>query len=326
MPKLSIVVPIYNVSKYLSRCLDSLLGQTNDDYELILINDCSTDSSLEIAERYARKMPNKISLISNTKNEGLGYTRNLGLFMSKGEYITFVDSDDYVAKDYVQRYLDAANQHDVDVIIGGYTRDIDGKLRKHFVSNSIWSLTTYTIACAKMYRTDFLRNNNVHFSNIRCGEDIYFSSVLFCSNPSFYVMHYAGYHYYFNRKSITGTLNFKKNHEVFVSNLFNEITDTCPLSTLTSDQKWVIQYSYLANMINALLVHNRGCGKALMKKKYKFVFEDAKKKFPDYEQNPYISLIKPKGQTIKIRVSVWLLVKLRQIRMDHFIYEMAARS
>lgn len=67
MPKLSIVVPIYNVSKYLSRCLDSLLGQTNDDYELILINDCSTDSSLEIAERYARKMPNKISLISNTK-------------------------------------------------------------------------------------------------------------------------------------------------------------------------------------------------------------------------------------------------------------------
>lgn len=326
MPRLSIVVPIYNVSEYLSRCLESLLDQTNNDYELILINDCSTDSSLDIAKKFAEDRPDKISLISNPNNKGLGYTRNLGLSISKCEFITFVDSDDYVARDYVQRYLEAADRHHVDVIIGGYTRDIDGKLRRHFASNSIWSLTTYTIACAKMYRTDFLRNNNVHFSNIRCGEDIYFSSVLFCSKPSFYVMRYAGYYYYFNRKSITGTLNFEKNHEVFVSNLFNEITDTCPLSTLTPDQKWVIQYSYLANMFNALLVHNRGCGKALMHKKYQFVFEDAKKKFPDFKQNPYISLIKPKGQTIKIRVSVWLLVKLRQIRMDHFIYEMAARS
>ena len=316
MARISIIVPIYNVEPYLKRCLDSLINQTSNDYELLLINDCSTDSSSDIAEAFARKYPERIKLFSNSENIGLGATRNFGLSQVHTEYVMYVDSDDYVAEDYIQRYLSAIDESGADVVIGGYTRDVDGKCRPHFVSDSVWSLVTYTIACAKIYKTSFLRNNKLRFSQTRCGEDIYYSTSLFCCSPTYRIIHYAGYHYCFNRSSITGTLDFTKNHERFVSKLFDEILADHPTAGLSYQQKLIVQYCYLANMINALAIYNRGCGTQIMKKKYHFVLSDAKEKFPDLEQNPYISLVKPKGQTMKIRIAVWLFMKLKKARLE----------
>lgn len=94
----SIIVPIYNVEKYLKRCLDSILNQTCQDFELILINDGSTDKSGRICEYYKEHHTDKIIYIQQ-ENGGLSHARNVGLNMAKGEYIIFVDSDDYVKND-----------------------------------------------------------------------------------------------------------------------------------------------------------------------------------------------------------------------------------
>lgn len=93
-PKVSIIVPVYNVEKYLAKCLDSLVNQTLKDIEIICINDGSTDNSLEILNTYAQK-DSRITIIDK-KNEGVSAARNTGLNISKGEYIMFVDSDDYL--------------------------------------------------------------------------------------------------------------------------------------------------------------------------------------------------------------------------------------
>jgi glycosyltransferase involved in cell wall biosynthesis len=105
MIKLSIVIPIYNVEKYLAKCIESVLNQDipTDEYEIILINDGSTDSSLQIAEKFVQMHP-YIRLISQ-ENQGLSAARNRGLDESKGEYVWFIDSDDWIQTDILKQLL-----------------------------------------------------------------------------------------------------------------------------------------------------------------------------------------------------------------------------
>lgn len=99
MEKISVIIPVYNVKKYLKRCLDSVINQTYKNIEIILVNDGSTDNSLKICEDYQKK--DKRIIIINQKNSGLSAARNKGLDIAKGKYICFIDSDDYVTCDYV---------------------------------------------------------------------------------------------------------------------------------------------------------------------------------------------------------------------------------
>ena len=112
MPRLSIIVPIYNVEKYLPRCIESILNQTFKDFELILVNDGSTDSSYEILKEYENKYDN--FRVINQKNGGLSAAKNAGIKIAKGEYIAFLDSDDYLDKNFLETlYNMAVNNKEV---------------------------------------------------------------------------------------------------------------------------------------------------------------------------------------------------------------------
>ena len=114
-PFFSIIVPIYNVENYLAECLDSILAQTYTDFELLLINDGSTDKSGEIAEQYANKEKERISLI-HQQNAGQSVARNKGLQLARGEYIVFVDSDDRLKKDALAYYAEHLKNKNIDII------------------------------------------------------------------------------------------------------------------------------------------------------------------------------------------------------------------
>ena len=100
MVKVSVIVPVYNMEKYLGECLSSLARQTFNDYEVIVINDGSTDSSEEIIAYYKKEYP-KIFKSYSFKNQGISKTRNIGIEKANGEYLTFIDSDDYVEKTFL---------------------------------------------------------------------------------------------------------------------------------------------------------------------------------------------------------------------------------
>ncbi len=110
---ISVIVPVYNVEKYLSRCIDSILNQTYTDYELILVDDGSTDNSGKICDDYAEKKSN-IKVI-HQKNGGLSSARNTGTDNSKGSYITFIDSDDLVSNTYLETLFELLKKYDADI-------------------------------------------------------------------------------------------------------------------------------------------------------------------------------------------------------------------
>ena len=109
MPKITVIIPVYNTEKFLKDCLDSLVEETEKDIEIIAIDDASTDHSLEILEEYAKIYPN-IRVIRNEKNIGVSETRNKGIELAEGEYITFVDSDDYINPNMYKELYEVAQK------------------------------------------------------------------------------------------------------------------------------------------------------------------------------------------------------------------------
>lgn len=118
MCKVSVIVPVYNCEKYIERCIKSILAQTYSEYELILIDDGSTDNSAEICDRYA-EVDACIQVIHQS-NSGVSAARNNGVQKATGEYVTFVDSDDWITPDYLETMVTACMDHDAQVVICGY--------------------------------------------------------------------------------------------------------------------------------------------------------------------------------------------------------------
>lgn len=195
--KISVIVPVYNVEKYLRECLDSIINQTFKDIEIICVNDGSTDGSLEILEEYASK-DDRIIII-NQENQGLGKTRNYALSIVQGEYIAFVDSDDFIRPDAYEIVYNKFKETDVDIVLFDFaTCKENGRLsKKHSLckskeqklsyklkNNSVFKLSDFkrktftdlTLYCwDKVYKTKFIKDNNIYFSTARFCEDQIFS-------------------------------------------------------------------------------------------------------------------------------------------------------
>lgn len=127
MPQISIIVPVYNAEKFLPQCLESLLAQTFQDIEMILVNDGSTDSSLEICEKYA-KIDHRITILSKD-NEGVAKARRDGIMKASAEYISFIDSDDYYEPDFCEKMFSRIRKTDADLVECDYY-SVSGNARK----------------------------------------------------------------------------------------------------------------------------------------------------------------------------------------------------
>ncbi|NML69484.1 glycosyltransferase family 2 protein [Chryseobacterium sp. RP-3-3] len=179
----SIIVPVYNVENYLAKCLDSLVSQSLQDIEIVVVNDGSKDASGLIIEEYARKFPGKIKAFTK-ENGGLSDARNFGLDKASGEYIGFVDSDDYVTNTMFEEMLQLAEKHDAKMVICNIQKvDQNGKvvqkltqipnmsekieLEDHF---SVFSDLSY-FACNKLFKKDLFADKRfkkgVHFEDIQ---------------------------------------------------------------------------------------------------------------------------------------------------------------
>ena len=117
MPKVSVIIPVFNTEKYLTKCLDSVCNQTLSDIEIICVDDCSTDNSLNILKEYASK-DNRIKLIEFKENKGAAVARNTGIIEAKGEYVGFIDSDDYVDLDFYEKLYNIGVCENADISKG----------------------------------------------------------------------------------------------------------------------------------------------------------------------------------------------------------------
>ena len=170
--KVSIIVPVYNTGEFLLKCIKSLISQTIDDFEIIIVDDGSTDGSSDLCDTLALEYPKRISTY-HKPNGGLSSARNFGLERSNGEYIVFVDSDDYCGNDMLEKLLGYQKQYDGDLIISDYAGVRDGEVVYHrtkypfdelHIEDNIQALELLfdnigISACGVLFRKDILRNN-----------------------------------------------------------------------------------------------------------------------------------------------------------------------
>lgn len=187
MPKISVIIPVYNVEKFLRECLDSIVNQVFQDIEIICVDDQSTDNSLEILQEYARK-DKRIIILQNERNHGLAYTRNVGLKKATGDYILFVDSDDYIEKNLLEIVAKKADGFDIvcfdyrkqDELYAGMDGHSyvvpDGEYyEKDFFIEAVNSNSIIYSAWSKLYSREFLDVNNIRFT-----DNLFYEDILFC--------------------------------------------------------------------------------------------------------------------------------------------------
>ena len=224
-PLVSVIVPVYNVEKYLKRCLDSIVNQTYKNIEVICIDDGSPDNSINILREFEKK-DNRIKIIRQ-KNMGLSKARNVGIDYSSGKYILFVDSDDCIENNMVELMLKKIEDNKLDLVICGNTyvsadTDIDvvdlkkleellpGKVtgEEYFkIVTSKTNLFTAT-ACNKIYKTEMIKNKKIRFPEGKLYEDLMFSFKYLLTCSSVGIVTEAMYNYFIRRDgSITNKIN-----------------------------------------------------------------------------------------------------------------------
>ena len=247
-PKISIIVPVYNVEHYLERCLNSLINQTLDDIEIICINDGSTDNSLQILENYKR-IDNRIKIITQ-ENVGLSQTRNNGIQIATGEYIGFCDSDDWVSLDFYENLYNAAIKYDCDFAATNITK-VKGKRYKEFLTFPDFKIESaylnklllfkcpdFSYVWNKIYKTSELKKYNIEFIKGLAFEDLVFSlQVLYYLKRGVTVP--KSQYYYFNRKgSIMRSKKYNTDLELATSMCKSFLADkNIPLEEVMTTQK-----------------------------------------------------------------------------------------
>ena len=224
--KVSVIVPVYNVEKYIDHCLDSLVNQTLQEIEIIVVNDGSTDNSQNIIEKYANNYSHMVKVFSK-ENGGLSDARNYGICHAEGEYIGFVDSDDFVEPNMFEIMYEKAIMTNADIIVCSFNHIYDsGKIKHISIDNKFGAFDNdlkEMLVCAKpyawnkIYRRAFFINTGISYPKGQYFEDsavtynlIYLAKhIEFINDPL--------YNYRYKRKdSITGTIN-KKFYDIFLS-------------------------------------------------------------------------------------------------------------
>lgn len=268
----SVIVPIYKVEHYLSRCVDSILAQTYTNLEVILVDDGSPDNCPSICDEYAKK-DSRVKVV-HKKNGGLSSARNAGLDVANGKYISFIDSDDWVENCFIENLVNALESENADMSACKFCRTKgDVATREWFIEAvkvikeekfaSIFLESSYAgYACNKLFKSDIIKNNNLRFDEkIFNGEDFPFTTeyILYVNKVAY--IEQDLYYYYFRETGIMNTITLTERFVTilyarektleFLSKHAPECYDRCKASYLSILCK--IKYMAMANSVK----HNK---------------------------------------------------------------------
>ena len=304
MKKVSVIIPVYNSEKYISKCLDSVLNQTYENIEILVINDGSKDNSINILKEYEKK--DKRIILIDKENEGVSKTRNLGINKASGEFIMFIDNDDYIDKDYIFNYMN--NYKGEDIIIGSYkrTNTEDKILFKYDLNtNSDWSKYVVLAPWAKLYKRDFLVKNKIEFFSYGIGEDVYFNLLYYSKTNKIKIINNKEYNWFYNDKSVSNTNQRGLKKCVDITVLLNKLLEFINLND-KYNQYFLERYIYWY-----LLFSGRDASREDFQKEYY--------KYLDWlNKNKIKSKVKVlllKGEPFKIKLSVIIFRIIRKLHL-----------
>lgn len=238
MPKVSVIIPVYNVEEYLRQALDSVVNQTLEDLEIICVDDCSTDNSLDILKEYASK-DSRFKIYQQKENQGQGVARNIALDMATGEYIAFLDPDDWIEPNMYEEMYKMARINNAHIVYSDYEFYFEDTKKTFRTNKSKELLTRFQIKLEnnssysnkdikkasfralpnvvwnKLYKRDYINKLNVRFSHHRLIEDHIFSIPLKILSENNFYTHNTYYHYRVYDTSSTFSKEIPLNDVVF---------------------------------------------------------------------------------------------------------------
>lgn len=308
---ISIIIPVYNGEREIEKCLSSIFDQTYKNYEVVVVNDGSTDKTLEILKKYKEKYKRKVNII-NQKNKGQAVARNNGIKKVKGKYITFLDADDYFDKNFLKKLYDNIGENDF--IISGYKR-LQGNdiIFEKIPKKNSWTKYKFTSTCAKLYRTEFIINNGLEFPSLRIGEDVYFTISAIASTNKIGILDYAGYMNISNCNSVTHTVS--KENMSSILTVLNKIENNLNKRYLDTNDKL---FFYTKSVVLDIITHKDILSKKEFVNEYRKNFkwlEDT------YKNNSHrLCLQMMQGEDRYINLSINLFIICYKIHMEYIVY------
>lgn len=257
--KVSVIVPIYNAEQYLKRCINSIINQTYKNIEIILIDDGSEDNSFKICNEFAKK-DGRINLICQ-RNSGVSVARNNGLNVCNGDYILFVDSDDYLELDCLETCLKIINMYDLDILKFGFVKELNLYKKKNKFNvlvnecifkeeynEKIYSYVLKTPDCCNIWNAIIKKDICTHKrfnKNLTMGEDYLFFINCLVDSKKIYFLDKSFYHYIINDESITHNFDFEKNIKKLENSLYvnKKVQDILNFNGYYQKNDYIIQDS-----------------------------------------------------------------------------------
>lgn len=289
MPKVSIVVPVYNVEKYIRKCMDSLVNQSLQDIEIIAVNDGSTDNSISILNEYKEKFPNIIKVYSKT-NGGLSDARNYGMKYATGEYIAFVDSDDYVERDMYEKMYNKAKEEDSDMVECDFVWEFPNKKKVDrgvaYRNKNEMIVYARVVAWNKLIRKKIIDEIHIEYPKGLRYEDIeffykmvpYYKKVSFVKEP---LVHYI------QRSDSISNVQNSRTSEIFT--VLDNVITYYRKNQIFEEYRNELEYTYARILLCSSFRRMVKIGdKQTRKKLLNETWERLNDQFPDWKKNKYL--------------------------------------
>ena len=318
--KLSIIVPVYGVEKYIDKCLNSLVKQSLKEIEIIVVNDGTKDNSQKIIDKYVKKYPDKIKSYIK-ENGGQGSARNYGLEKANGEYIGYVDSDDFVEKDMYKKLYNKAKENNYDIVVcGNYnvSEDYQNKNIDTFINNYNTDLENIFFGKMavwnKIYKRDILIKNKLEFKEKVWYEDLAFTLKAIMNSNTFAFIDEPLYDYLIREGSTMNNSNVQRNLEIL--DAFNDI-----LSYIQHNKKeeyfskiefLAIDHIYISAIVRVLKAE---ADDKVKRETINKLIDYMNKKFPNYKNNKYINTLS------KNRKIIYKLINMKMYKLVDLIFK-----
>lgn len=318
---LSIIVPCYNVEMYINRCIQSFQNNSGISFEIIAINDGSTDNTLKELYTLSEKYHNL--KVIDIENQGVSNARNIGIEMASGEYILFVDSDDWIAENCLSKMYSKCTQESLDVLMFGFKECLPSRVEKEIpVFERDETITQYEAIQAllignsipaiwnKMIKRSILINNNIRFSrDIKMGEDLLFSLKILINSHKIYQTSQSYYHYFLHDDSVTKDINDSVMTIQKAMRLIHQELNTYKMLEIFRDEIEFLQFKHL--YYYRVIVGN------IVQPYHKYFYESFD--LTMYNKNSYYTTFEERApMNIKLRI---LMYKYLPYQMSVFIHK-----
>ena len=298
--KVSVIIPVYNVENYIEKCLESVINQTIDEIEIIVVNDGSTDLSKERINKYLNKYKDKIKYLEK-ENGGLSSARNYGMKFATGEYIAFLDGDDYIELDAYQKMYEKAKEENADMVecdfLWEYPKKVKRDVGEIYLSKKEMIEKARVVAWNKLIKREIIEKENLEFPEGLRYEDVefFYKLVPYLNKVSFVKKCFV--HYVQRKTSIANTQNVRTK-EIFT--VLDNVINYYKEKNIYEEYKIELEYIYTRYLLCSSL--KRMCkikNKSERKKALNETWENLNNKFPNWKKNNILKKFNLKNLYIK---------------------------